>query len=136
MQRILITLIICLITTTAYGGDSPGEFLAEFVRGHYQPDSLETYYGQLVIYAENEQLKIRRIVGQQALEGEASIETALGGETQLLRMRFIDNGIAYEESCLVQGDLDNYARISCYLYRKDGRSTSPGLEALFFSPDA
>jgi len=76
-------------------------------------------------------LKVRRSINGQVIYGTAAIETALNGDARVIRIRFRENQIFYEQTCLSQSDLDNYARISCYLYRLDKSTTEPGLEALF-----
>ena len=110
--------------------------LAVFVAGNYflvgkAPDSNKTYQGKLSINNSNGQLNIARNINGVVIKGSAAIESALSGETKVLRMRFTEKGKSYEETCLVSGDLDNYARISCYLYTSDNKTTQPGMEALF-----
>ncbi|MBU6955361.1 hypothetical protein [Hahella sp. HN01] len=129
-------LLCCLLSPSAFGGETAKDFLGDFIIGAYQligkaPDSTSTYQGALQIYSENHQLKIKREIGGAVIFGEAAIEDAAHGEATVLRMRFQENSIAYESTCLVQSDLDNYARISCHLYQANKGSKTPGLEALF-----
>ncbi len=134
--------IFAALFLAAFDGNadsSQQQFLSEFVAGRYQligqgPDSDRTYSGQVEIFSESGKLRFRRIVAGNTVNGEAAVEAAAGGEASVLRMRFKKNGVAYESTCLVQGDLDNYARISCYLYRQDGATQKPGMEALFIQP--
>lgn len=130
-----------LNTSQALGEGSQTDFLAGFVVGRYrligqQPDAGTTYSGEVEIYREGQssQLKVRRIIADRVVEGAAAIESALHGEAMVLRMRFRENGTAHESTCLVKGDLDNYARLSCQLYRQDGKTRQAGLEALFHAP--
>lgn len=132
-------LIPLLASSGLYADESQQEFLSGFVLGQYQligmgPDSDRTYSGQVEIFSESGKLRVRRMIGGNTLSGEAAIEEAAGGETSVLRMRFEEGGAAYEDTCLVQSDLGNYARISCYLYRQDGTTRKPGMEALFIQP--
>ncbi|ABC27715.1 hypothetical protein HCH_00821 [Hahella chejuensis KCTC 2396] len=129
-------LLCCLLSPSAFGGETAKDFLGDFVIGAYQligkaPDSTSTYQGALQIYSENHQLKIKREIDGAVIFGEAAIEEAAHGEATVLRMRFKENNVAYESTCLVQSDLDNYARISCHLYQANNESKSSGLEALF-----
>ncbi len=93
------------------------------------PDSEQTYLGNVEIAYKGSQLQVSKVINGHTVTGQAAIESA--GETEVLRIRFTDNGKKYEETCLVGADLDNYARISCYLYQPQVETSSPGLEALF-----
>jgi len=113
------------------------DFISSFVVGKYlligkAVDSDTTYTGKVEIYKKDSLLKVNRTIKGQTIVGSAAIESALNGETKALRIRFNDNGIKYEETCLWSSDLDNYARISCYLYQPGERTINPGLEALFY----
>jgi len=48
-----------------------------------------------------------------------------------LRVEFVHKGRKYGGTYLIGSDLDNYARLTGYLYLKKGKTTKPGLEALF-----
>jgi hypothetical protein len=37
----------------------------------------------------------------------------------------------YEATYLIHADLDNYARLTGYLFQASGKTVKPGLEALF-----
>ena len=135
--RVAALLAALLLTAFDANADtSQPQFLSEFVAGRYrligqEPDSDRTYSGQVELVSESGKLRFRRMIAGNTVSGEAAVESAAGGDASVLRMRFRENGVAYEDTCLVQGDLDNYARISCYLYRRDGTTRKPGLEALF-----
>ena len=72
-----------------------------------------------------------RTVGHGVSYGKAAVEKALHGETEVLRIIFREADTDYEETCLISGDLDNYARLTCYLYRPGVKTDDPGLEAFF-----
>ncbi|GAB6040801.1 hypothetical protein [Endothiovibrio diazotrophicus] len=135
MRRVLFALLLLPPLVVA------DDFPPFFVVGDYRligqrPDSSETYAGRVEI-AERKGggLTGRRSVGGESVVMEVALERALAGEAQVLRMRFTEEGVAYEATCLLQSDLDNYARISCYRYRRDGATRRPGLEALFIETD-
>ncbi len=46
-------------------------------------------------------------------------------------MRFVEHNLQYEETCMIDSDLDNYARITCYLHQPGSETDNPELEALF-----
>jgi len=136
-MRSITTIFLVLFTLPlVMAGEPRKEFLSDFVLGKYllvgkSADSTSTYFGHVEIYSENETLKVRRKIGSETVQGSARIESADRGGTKVLRVKFDNNGRSYEKTCLIHGDLDNYARISCYLYLSEGETEQPGLEVLF-----
>ncbi|MEJ2642107.1 MAG: hypothetical protein P8010_21300 [Desulfosarcinaceae bacterium] len=137
-MRYLPCLFIFLLMVPFAQADEPSEaFLADFVVGRYhligrQADGKTTYQGRVDIFRDPQHtLKVRRTICGRVIEGTAAIEKAAMAETQVLRMRFTEAGIPFESTCLIQGDLDNYARLSCLRYSQDGEIRQPALEALF-----
>lgn len=94
-------------------------------------DSDDTYHGKVQIQDKDGVLTVIRNINGKIINGTAAIESALNGEANVLRIRFTKNEIKYEKTCMVGSDLDNYARISCYLYQPRVRTMQPGLEVLF-----
>jgi hypothetical protein len=113
------------------------EFVSEFIVGKYllvgeALNSDSTYTGRIEIYIESDELKIKRIVNNQEVIGSGKFDSNLDADNAtVLRISFTQNNIIYEQTCLWQSDLDNYARISCYLYEKDIPTNDPGLEVFF-----
>jgi len=141
MKYLLTIFTICLVSSVSYGEDHRKHFSTGFVTGKYLlvgkgVDTNDTYHGQVEIYSEKEKLKVKRIIGGKKIVGEAVIESAAHGEATVLRIRFSENGAAYENTCLVWSDLDNHARISCYLYQPGVKTVNPGLETLFIDHHA
>ncbi|WP_019615758.1 hypothetical protein [Psychromonas ossibalaenae] len=133
MLRLALPAII-LNSSFAYAQEE--DFITSFVAGKYlligqSPDSDSTYNGKVEIYTENDILKVSRIINGKRTEANGSIEPALNGDAQVLRIRFMESGINYEETCLIQADLDNYARLSCHWYQSGVKTGKAGLEALF-----
>ena len=129
-----VILVICFVTSSAIAGDN--DFIPEFLAGRYtligkRPDSGVPYTGKVEIYLDNGVLKVFRMIGGRTVTGDAAIEKVLDGDADVLRIRFKEGDTGYEETCLWHGDLDNYARISCYLYKPGEKVMNPGLEALF-----
>jgi hypothetical protein len=94
--------------------------MADFILGKYLlpgkgVDSQQTYTGKITIYREDRKLKLSRIIDGETIIGDVVFETALGRYKKVTRIRFKQGNKSYEETCLWQGDLDNYARMSCYL---------------------
>ncbi len=94
-------------------------------------DSDNTYHGKVEIKESNGKLTVSRNINGKISNGTAAIEPALNGDAKVLRIRFTEGEKEYEQTCMVGSDLDNYARISCYLYQPKVRTMQPGLEVLF-----
>lgn len=112
------------------------DFLSRFVVGNYLLigqgiDTKTTYSGNVSIYLENNQLQVKRTINGKVTIGQANFKFTLNGDSKVLRIKFFENSINYEETCLWSSDLDNYARVTCYLYLPDTKIAKPGLEALF-----
>lgn len=129
------TLFITLVFLSSLSAaDEAG--LSDLLIGKYlligkAPDSESTYSGKLEIYRDKDKLKVLRQIGKVVEKGEAAIEYALNGNAEVLRIRFSESSTKYEETCLFRSDLNNYARISCYLYQPGVKTDKPGMEALF-----
>jgi hypothetical protein len=141
MRYPLINLIALFIAPLALAETPlPAEdLLVDFVVGRYhlvgrQADGEATYQGRVEIFRAQRSLRVRRTINGVTVEGSAAIEAAPLAETRVLRLRFTEADTPFECTCLVQGDLDNYARLTCYRYRRDGKTRQPGLEALFHDP--
>lgn len=94
-------------------------------------DTDKTYLGKVEIRSIKDHLIVERKINGKSVKGSAAIESAAGGDAQVLRIRFTEDGNSYEQTCLINSDLDNYARISCHLYKTGIKTTQPGLEVLF-----
>ena len=113
------------------------DFLSHFLTGKYllvgeALNSSDTYSGRVEFYIENDSLKVKRSINNSNIFGTAEIDSTLSVDNaKVLRIHFIEQGKEYEQTCLWQSDLDNYARISCYLYESGKSTADPGLEVLF-----
>ena len=94
-------------------------------------NSDQTYHGKVEIINNNGALNILRHINDKTINGTGTIESALNGDASVLNIRFSENDIQYEQTCLIDIDLDNYARISCHLYQPNVSTNQPGLEVLF-----
>jgi len=116
--------------------DADLEFLSEFLNGSYhligkQPDSERTYSGKVTIWFVGGQWEVTRIIEGHEIKGIGKVEIAAMGEEKVLRVRFRQKKRGYEVTYLIDSDLNNYGRLSGYLYLEEGGTKSPGLEALF-----
>ena len=113
-------------------------FLLEFLAGDYrlvgqQPDSGAPYVGKISFREHKGQFEVIRSIGDTTVHGTGNIETA-GEGTPVLKCRFTIASIGYEATYLWRSDMDNYPRLTGYVYRKQGEAKSPGFEALFHVP--
>jgi len=132
----LLFVIVIFSLSSALAQDKGLEYLYDFLQGQYQvvgrePDSDRTYTGTVILRKENGQLKVIRKINGEEIEGVGKIETVTADEVTVLRVRFVQTGKKYEVTYLIHSDLDNYARLSGYLYLQDGKTKRAGLEALF-----
>lgn len=135
-MRQLVIIFILFVSPELLAEDNNKQFLMDFIAGNYHLigkalDSENTYYGTITFKKTGNNLAVVRTIANTVAYGDAAIEKALHGETNVLRIRFRETSIDYEETCLITGDLDNYARLSCYLYRPGEKTDDPGLETFF-----
>jgi hypothetical protein len=112
--------------------------LLGFLAGDYRlvgqtPDSGAAYLGRLTLRETGGAFAVTCVVAGVTSHRTASIET-VGEGAPVLRMRFLQDGVEYAATYLWQTDLDNYPRMTGYVYRAQGETKSPGLEALFHVP--
>ena len=137
------TLICLMMAPGAAAEDSrrkaPGvKFLLGFLAGDYRlvgqkPDSGAVYSGRLTLRETGGAFEVTCVVAGVTSHRTASIETASNG-APVLRMRFSQDAVESAATYLCQTDLDNYPRLAGYVYRRQGETKSPGLEALFHVP--
>ncbi len=106
----------------------------DYLVGNYEcigrwPDSSQTYSGRLEISKAPQGITITRTIAGQRIEASGKFATATPDAIRVLRVTFSQGGESYEQTCLVSGDLDNYARITCYLY--SSKTKRVGLESWF-----
>ena len=127
---------ILLAASSALALDSEAEFLCGFLEGTYQvigtkPDSRECYSGKIVLKCKGDHLQVVRTVNGKKIKGTGRIVRATADKIKVLRVEFTQGGRRYGATYLIGSDLDNYARLTGYLYLKKGKTAKPGLEALF-----
>jgi len=137
MRHSLIAMLLALALlsapVSAREDESP---LLPFVLGDYvcvgkEPDNGAHYSGVARIERQGNQLVLLRRIGPRTLRAEGGVEVpSPPGEGAVLRFRWIDTQ-PREMTCLVGGDLDNHARLTCYWRIQGRRHVEPGLEAMF-----
>jgi hypothetical protein len=128
--------IALLLTVFPIFCSAEEDFLRMMVQGKYllvgkELDSDKTYHGKVQIQDNKGKLTVVRNINGKTIKGVAAIESTLNGDAKVLRIRFTEGETNFEQTCMVGSDLDNYARISCYLYQPKMHTLKPGLEVLF-----
>ena len=120
---LLALLAISTSTVWAYGSENSSEedSLYAFLEGTYHligrlPDSNKTYFGKVVLKKTDDALQVARVINGKEIKGVGKIEAATADKIKVLRIIFIDENKNYEATFLINSDLDNYARLSRYLY--------------------
>jgi hypothetical protein len=140
----VITLILITISTAwaqGHGNSDEIDFLYGFLEGSYHligrlPDSNTTYTGKVVLRKRDEKLEVICMIEGKEIRGVGRIETVTADKIKVLRIQYTDENKSYEATYLIDSDLDNYARLTGYLYLKQGGTKIPGLEALFIDHQA
>lgn len=134
----IFAIVTCLGATPAdRGNEAPP---ADYFVGKYAvigrtPDSKVSYSGivKLEAQADGRFVMIRKIGGHET-KGTAFLDHAdpPADRPAVLRIRFEENGKEFEGTFLWRSDLDNYPRLTGFIYRRSGAKTqSAGLEAWF-----
>ncbi|MBD3224516.1 MAG: hypothetical protein GF313_07290 [Caldithrix sp.] len=129
--------LLLIANSTLSGQNLNDDFLYGFLQGRYQligkkVTSDSTYYGQMEMVMENGHLKIIRTINSKAVKGTGQIAYATADSIAVLRCQFREDDQTYEATYQIDTDLDNYARLSGYVYVKNKPTPQPGLEAVFF----
>jgi hypothetical protein len=139
LALIVVTLMTCNVF--AQKGDNGTESLYGFLEGRYEVigrrlESNATYTGTAVLKATKSGLEVLRTINGATVGGTARIEAVTHDNIRVLRMRFAEAELAYEATFVIGSDLDNYARLTGYIYLQPGKTQRPGLEAWFIDRSA
>jgi hypothetical protein len=145
-MKINLTLLLSLLLTSiiSYAEDEQENFLAGFVLGKYYLigktlNDEQSYFGEIEFNQSNSKnendMTFVKTIDHNKIEGTAKIEKTDSEGINVLRLQFKKEKKLFEQTCMVNSDLDNYARISCYLYEKNVNTDKPGLEAFFIKQD-
>ena len=128
----LLLIAVCLMNSYCLADD----FLVSFLTGNYviigqKPDSDLTYHGTLFLELNNDNLTIVRNIDNTIVKGTATIDSVTADQISVLRIQFNENNKDYEGTFLISSDLDNYGRLTGYIYLQDNSTQNVGLEAWF-----
>jgi len=142
IKKLFFIVLVCFAQTALADDVKNHEFLYGFLSGSYlvvgqEIDSTKTYRGRVILKKQGDHLEVTRIIHGQRITGIGTIEHAVGPDkVNVLRVRFTLNQKKFEITYLWHSDLDNYARLSGYVYQPGKRTATPGLEALFIDHTA
>ncbi len=133
MRAILVMSVAFAMTQAGrvFAGAPDTAFLLGFLAGDYRvvgqdPNSGAAYAGRISLREHDGKLEATRTVGGVSMHGTATLDTT-AERTTVLRLRFALAGVEYEGTYLWRSDLDNYPRLTGYVYRSHGPTDSPGL---------
>ena len=141
MKFVCLNITCLFLIALELQAETEQQALLQFFQGRYDligvlPDSNTSYKGMASFQVKQNHLAVSREIDGMVTGAKAYLEkTRMADEQYVLRIRFRQKGIDFEETCLFRPDLDNYARFSCYLYRQDGLTKRAGMEAYFIAPD-
>jgi hypothetical protein len=137
-----VTMLPAFMALSADGKESPQPEDPWFalVPGRFvfigrDPDNGTTYAGTASITTQGERFSLTRTIGSKTTTATGTIEVPQPpGEGKVLRFRWKDQQ-PHLMTCLVQSDLDNYARLTCLWGIEGANHNVPGLET-YFSAEA
>lgn len=132
----VVVVIVLVIAPIVWAENDHEALLYDFLQGSYEiigrwPDTDKAYTGKMDLKRSIDHLKTIRNINGEITEGVGKIETATADNVNVLRIRFIEAGRSYEGTYIIASDLDNYGRLTGYVYLKEGGTKIAGLEALF-----
>jgi len=134
MRYLVICFVTILLLSSSLFAEEATLATYNYLVGSYEcigrwPDSNKTFSGRVEISKAAEGVKMTRMIDGEKIEAVGKYGTATPDKIPVLRVKFNQKGKAYEETCLISSDLDNYPRITCYLYTE--KTKKVGLETLF-----
>jgi len=115
------------------------DFLLSSLVGSYQvigrlPESRKLYSGEIKIRRTGDRLNrliLERLINGVKIKCEATIESATADDVPVLRTAWKQGNVNYGATYLVHTDLDNFPRMTAYIYYSDRKTIKPGIEAVF-----
>jgi hypothetical protein len=133
-----MTVLLALTALSVSGKESPQPedpwfalVPGRFVFVGRNPDNGATYAGTASISTQGERFSLMRTIGSKTIAATGTIEVPHPpGEGKVLRFRWKDKQ-PHLMTCLIQSDLDNYARLTCLWGVEGAKYNLPGLESYF-----
>ncbi|MEZ5614845.1 MAG: hypothetical protein R3E35_06470 [Rhodocyclaceae bacterium] len=134
-KGLLLACCLQVFAAQAADADDDASGLLHFVPGRFtligrHPDSPATYSGTAKIERAGRQLRLVRSVAGKSSTVIGSVRRADPGEAWVLAFKWGEKQ-PMEMVCLVNADLDNYARLTCHWGKAGNPHAQPGMEAYF-----
>lgn len=137
MKKLIVIILLILFPCIVFADDENNrEFLYDYLSGAYiaigkELESESTYSGKVIFESKKDHINVTRIINGETIQGIGKIEQTRSDKVTVFRVRFKKEGKGFEITYLWTNDLDNYARLSGYVYQTGKRTLKPGLETLF-----
>lgn len=137
MKKIVIIILLVFFPFITFADDENNhEFLYDYLSGTYivigkELESERTYSGKIIFESKKDHIIVKRIINGESIQGIGKIEHTRLDKVNVFRVRFKKDGKDFEITYLWMNDLDNYARLSGYVYQIGKKTLKPGLETLF-----
>lgn len=132
---LVLVLVLALAAAPAQADTGENRPELDFVVGHYllvgrHPDSLRSYTGSARIERQGDGLVLTRSLSGRTDRALGKLRRASPGEATVLAFEW-GRSPALAMTCLMAGDLDNRARLTCLWGRPNHPHRQPGVEAYF-----
>jgi hypothetical protein len=133
---LILAAVLCMAMPArgSKDADLPGFLSATYSLIGKKPGSNQTYSGSVTIKTHGDTIEVIRCIGSSRLAGSGSIVAITADKIPNLKVRWREGKDEYEALYVIQGDADNYARLSGpYVRLRD--NGKPGWELLYVDPD-
>ena len=140
--NILLLFLPMLLISSVVAENRDDSQIYGFLAGTYitigkEMDSQKMYCGKTVFKATDDHLVVTRYINGKIISGIGKIKRSrCCDNAYFLEIKLHYNQKKIEIVYLWRSDLDNYARLSGYVYEPGKWTNTPGLEALFIDQEA
>jgi len=136
MKKYLLVLLMLFLYLPLFTAGEKMDFLQDFLPGEYviigkYPDSDTPYIGHIRVKNEGDSFSVVRRFDDREIHCQGKLEHATADKIVVFRMEWQDDQKQYLGTYMIHSDLDNYPRLTGFVYRTDVRTRWVGLEAWF-----
>lgn len=137
MKKIVSTVILAIVIFSSVWADYEEDPMLGFILGSYrivgqEPEDGDLYKGTMSISMDEDgNLEVIREINGETVECSAEMDSVFEGEVSIFVVTFTVDGDDYKAVYLIHSDLDNYARLTGFIFEEERETEVPGIEALF-----